>query len=119
MKVCSKCKTDKDLSSFNKDVTKKDGLRPDCKVCLRAVKKVYYESKKDSYYTLYYLPEEHYIGVSCRPKGRVRDHRNRNKIVVGWESVATFKTKREALDAEAYMHEAGYNGINKTMYKIK
>ena len=119
MKVCSRCETEKDLNLFYNDKTKRDGLRPDCKLCINKVKKANYESSKDSYHTLYYLPEEHYIGVSCRPSGRVRDHRVRGKLIDNWESVATFKTKRDALDAEAYMHSIGYNGINKTMFKIK
>ena len=33
MKVCSKCKVEKELSEFSKDKHKRDGLRPSCKVC--------------------------------------------------------------------------------------
>ena len=34
-KVCSKCFEVKSLSEFRKDNTKKDGLRPDCKKCVK------------------------------------------------------------------------------------
>lgn len=40
-KTCTKCKTEKSLSDFRKDITKKDGLRPECKTCVRE-----YERKK-------------------------------------------------------------------------
>lgn len=34
-KICTKCNVEKDLCEFIKDKTKKDGLRPNCKVCNR------------------------------------------------------------------------------------
>ncbi len=34
-KICSKCSEIKLLSEFRKDNTKKDGLRPECKKCIR------------------------------------------------------------------------------------
>ena len=81
------------------------------KVKIAAQRKGYYESKKDDFYTLYYLPEEHYVGVSNRPKFRMYSHKNNGKHVLDYEVVATFKTKREALDAERYMQESlGYLG---------
>lgn len=33
MKTCAKCKCDKDLSDFHKDLKRKDGLRCYCKIC--------------------------------------------------------------------------------------
>lgn len=35
-KVCSKCGVVRNISEFRKDVTKKDGLRPDCKLCVKS-----------------------------------------------------------------------------------
>jgi hypothetical protein len=35
-KVCSKCGITQDILGFRKDVTKKDGLRPDCKLCVKS-----------------------------------------------------------------------------------
>jgi hypothetical protein len=38
-KICSKCGNVREISEFRKDKTKKDGLRPDCKVCLKNYEK--------------------------------------------------------------------------------
>ena len=38
MKTCSKCKVPRDESNFRKDKQKKDGLRPDCKICGRKLR---------------------------------------------------------------------------------
>jgi hypothetical protein len=32
-KICSKCKVEKDICEYSNDKTKKDGLRPECKLC--------------------------------------------------------------------------------------
>ena len=57
-KTCSKCKQVKPLSDFNKDSRKKEGVRPQCKECVRqryienrekhsAINKRWYENNKD------------------------------------------------------------------------
>ncbi len=46
MKVCTKCKKEKDISCFAKDKTKKDGLRPSCKLCASVDNKQYYIKNK-------------------------------------------------------------------------
>lgn len=40
-KICSKCSIEQTLECFRKDITKKDGLRSDCKKCIKD-----FESKK-------------------------------------------------------------------------
>lgn len=42
MKKCTSCDEIKDISNFQKDSSKKDGYRPDCKSC----RKKYYQSNK-------------------------------------------------------------------------
>lgn len=37
MKTCSKCKVKKDFLEFRRDKSKKDGHRPECKLCAREV----------------------------------------------------------------------------------
>lgn len=44
MKQCSKCKCIKDLSEFNKDQSKKDGLHPSCRQCKKITDKKYREA---------------------------------------------------------------------------
>jgi hypothetical protein len=34
-KICSKCGVEQNISEFRKDISKKDGLRPDCKLCVK------------------------------------------------------------------------------------
>lgn len=43
VKICSKCKEEKEICEFNKDKTRKDGFENKCKEC----KKKYYEDNKD------------------------------------------------------------------------
>jgi hypothetical protein len=94
--------------------------REDNKEAVKESKRLQNESLKDDFYSLYYLPEEHYIGVTCRPRIRFKKHRiESNRITEGCEIVATFKTKKEALNVERFMHDyLGYIGKNSN-YKIK
>jgi len=46
MKVCSKCKIEKEFSDFGKDKTRKDGYRYVCKEC----NKPYSRRKANEYY---------------------------------------------------------------------
>tara|TARA_R110000822_G_C14905788_1_gene449563 strand:- start:54 stop:377 length:324 start_codon:yes stop_codon:yes gene_type:complete len=68
------------------------------------------ESLRQDFYTLYYLKEENYIGVTNQPKLRLGQHKRNKRHVLDYEAVSTFKTKEEALNAERYMHSIGYNG---------
>ena len=78
-----------------------------------ASKKRFRKSLVDGFYTMYYLKEEHYVGVTNQPKTRIPRHKVNGKHTLDYEVIATFKTKLEALNAEKYMHSIGYNGINK------
>ena len=50
MKVCSKCKVEKDESEFGKDKGKKNGIRSECKECRKEYRKSekFKESKLNS-----------------------------------------------------------------------
>ena len=124
MKSCTKCKLIKANSLFNKDSSRKHGLSDNCRECIRIKSKAYRaksqdkikaytESQKNDFYTLYYLPEHHYIGITTQPSIRMRLHKSHGRHVLDMEVVDTFKTKREALDSEAYMQSIGYNVSNK------
>ena len=77
---------------------------------IKAYRKEYYESLINDFYTMYYIPQHHYIGITNQPITRLRNHSTVGRITTDWEVVSTFKTKREALDAEKYMHSIGYCG---------
>ena len=81
-----------------------------------AQKKAYRESQKEGYYSVYYLPEEHYAGVTSGVKARMRLHKHSGMMTDGFEIVFTTESKREALDFEAKLHSMGYNGSDKNGY---
>lgn len=45
MKTCYKCLKNKDLTEFQKDRNKKDGVRPICKTCCRFYKRLAYQKR--------------------------------------------------------------------------
>jgi len=49
MKQCKRCSTDKALSLFNKDSSRKDGYHSYCRECSSVDKKKAYEAKKQKY----------------------------------------------------------------------
>jgi hypothetical protein len=46
-KICSRCEIKKNLSEFTIDRQKKDGHRPDCKVCVKIIQKHYQQTHKE------------------------------------------------------------------------
>ena len=64
MKICTKCHAEKDLSEFGKDAQKKDGLRPDCKLCINEVTRAYQEANREK----------------VRAANRARNAKNSDKI---------------------------------------
>lgn len=45
-KFCKKCGHEKNLEEFYKDSSKKDGYRPDCKICRKKYLRLYYQKNK-------------------------------------------------------------------------
>jgi len=50
MKTCTKCDIEKELTEFNKDSSKRDGLKPGCRSCLKACAAAYNEANKEKIY---------------------------------------------------------------------
>lgn len=69
-----------------------------------------FKSKK--MYYLYYIPEEHYIGVSNDPKRRMQNHGAKGKITDNWEVFFESSNPRLVAYYEALFHLIGYNGSN-------
>lgn len=58
IKICCKCKQEKEVSHFGKDKLRKDGLRPDCKECRAKETKEYrikYKDRKSKQDKDYYI----------------------------------------------------------------
>ena len=62
---------------------------------------------------VYYLPEEHYVGVTWDVPNRVRMHRNAGSNIEGWRVLSCHATRIEARHKENLWHSwLGCNGIN-------
>lgn len=49
MKICGKCKLEKDFSEFHKNAAKPDGLQSNCKACKNEQYQGYYSENKERY----------------------------------------------------------------------
>jgi 5-methylcytosine-specific restriction endonuclease McrA len=63
MKVCILCKIEKELSEFNKNCSKKDGLNTLCRKCSNAKSKEYYKNNG----------EKHRSAVNARRKKAIKE----------------------------------------------
>jgi len=62
---------------------------------------------------VYYLKEEHYVGVTKNLRLRMNEHRSgSNRHVEDVEVLGMFETREEGLAFEAKLHSMGYNGAN-------
>ena len=76
----------------------------------KAKVQAYKDTLKDNFFTIYYLPEEHYVGITNQPIIRMRNQRWNGKITTDWEVVTIVETRTEALKIESFMHSLGYIG---------
>ena len=74
--------------------------------------------KKTAYYSIYYLPEEHYVGITNQIDLRILNHSCKGKITVGCEIICEVSSKKEALQIERFFHSIGYIGAGH-LAKIK
>jgi len=140
MKVCSRCKVEKDVSFFGKrkwkGVTSPSAY---CKECISANTKEWREENseyvarrlhnrrpttriqekqwvakkyKDGKYRVYLLPEEHYCGQTEMVEYRIGQHTYSNKITEGMEIFGSYNTRKEAKLVEAQFHALGWYGRN-------
>lgn len=74
--------------------------------------KKYQQMRADYYpgYSLYYLPEEHYIGMSKNVVARISKHKHLGKIIEGWEVIESFDNPVLCHYYETLFHLCGYNG---------
>ena len=110
IKTCIWCKKEKPLSEYHRQG---DGHRNGCKSCRKA--RGHYKTKryKDGHYTVYYLPEHHYVGMTNALRNRLREHRGRNgRITEGYEIIGTYKKAVDAHLVETILHSMGYYGFH-------
>ena len=131
MKYCKYCDSTKCIDRFAKHHTSYLGVSNKCKDCTNKYNAAYRnnpenkkkasEYKRDRYVSslnenkmvaVYYLPEEHYIGITNSLKQRMRDHSKRGKIVDGYEVIAYFERGVDAHLLETMFHIRGYRGYS-------
>jgi len=84
-----------------------------------AKNRAYRKSLNDGHYSVYYLPEEHYVGVTGSTRQRMHKHNHDGMITEGLEVVYTTKSKEDAYSFEAKLHSMGYNGSEEQGYLSK
>ena len=108
MRLCRICKINKPLHSFHK---RGDGHRTECKTCKAVI-----DSKRrrirDGFYSVYYLPEHHYVGMTNCIKNRMQEHRRKGKITNGFEIIGRYDRAVDAHFAETFFHTIDYIGFN-------
>ena len=72
----------------------------------RAIQKAKYPG-----YSVYYLPEEHYVGMSESVTTRMTKHKHLGRIVEGMEILASFDSPIRAHLFETTLHLMGYRGF--------
>jgi hypothetical protein len=70
-----------------------------------------YAKSRDEYFSVYYLPEEHYVGMTNNIKNRMKDHRCSGKFIDDFEILATFEKQVDAHLFETLLHSMDYNGF--------
>lgn len=126
-KLCSNCNLNKSLNEFYKHKKNKDNLSYHCKDCISLKRKEYRENnrvKLSKYhknyrkenevingYALYYLPEEHYVGFTNNVKSRLRSHKQKGRIIDGFEIIGVYSCPIYTHLLETRLHLIGYNGF--------
>ena len=122
-RYCKKCGETKDVSKFEmyRHHSKKDVFLPTnrCKSCKMKHNNAWRKAKRDEekkYYWVYYLPEEHYVGITSNVKNRIATHIRDGRITEGYELVVKCRHPARALMIEAILHLKGYYGCNYKYY---
>lgn len=111
MKICNKCNIEKSVDEFFlKKSRGKVNWQGYCKECTYKQKKAWRESKKDGLTYVYYLPEEHYVGITNHVDSRMREHK-KIRITDNYEIIAKFERRVDAHWFETMLHQRGYNGF--------
>ena len=109
-KRCKSCKEEKPLSEFYKSGKY---YQSKCKPCHLEYYKPgdKYHKYKDSFYSVYYIPEHHYVGMTSHISRRMTNHRRLGKMTEGMEIIARFERAVDAHYLETLLHMRGYNGF--------
>ena len=109
-KICKICKVEKPLDCYTAHKRNKGGYKPSCKECSKKYLKAWRASVCKEH-SVYYLPEEHYVGMTNNVRERMTRHRNLGKITEGYEILAVFERRVDAAWFEVQLHQRDYYGF--------
>ena len=90
---------------------KKIGFRNNCKSCWNDKANIANRIKRrDGKYHVYYLPEEHYVGITDCVNDRMYSHDASGKIIENYEIIYSTVDPTFAVLLEALLHNLGYRG---------
>ena len=82
-----------------------------CKECNATNRmRLYNEASSKGFY-VYYLPEEHYVGMTNNISQRISQHKMSGKLVEDYEIIAIFARAVDAHWFETMFHMRNYNGF--------
>ena len=88
-KKCKVCNIEKELSEFHKCIkSNATYLRSYCKECGREQRRQWRDDKKDGLGYVYYLPEEHYVGITSLIEETIKEHNKLGRITDNYEIIA-------------------------------
>jgi len=109
MKVCRVCNIDKPLEDYHR---RGAGYRNECKSCKSVIDSKRNRRKSDGHYSVYYLPEHHYVGMTNCVHIRMQEHRLKSKrLTEGYEIIGVYKNAVDAHLTETFLHSMGYKGF--------
>jgi hypothetical protein len=109
MKKCKQCSVFLPLDRFATDKRiREDYTRPRCKSCERVDRT---KKEKDGFTSVYYLPEEHYVGMTGRIKKRMSQHKSSGKNIKNYKILRVFESEIEAHIYETQLHWMGFDGF--------
>ena len=116
MGKCTNCNIEKPFEDFAvKKSNKSTGRAAKCKECMNIYLAKWRGEDRLGYYMVYYLPEEHYIGITNQPKQRMADHKHHGgRNTEGWRVMYCTESKYEARLVENRYHDLGFNGLSLT-----
>lgn len=115
-KKCTDCKQIKSFSEYAvKNSNKSTGRAARCKVCSNLYLAKWRDSDRLDYWIVYYLPNEHYVGITNQPKQRMADHKcHGNRNTEDWIVLYCTEDKYNARIIENRFHDMGFNGLSLT-----
>ncbi len=105
IKYCTNCCEGKDDTEYYLSSTHPGKRELKCKECSWS------DKPKVIRTFVYYLPEEHYVGITKNLHTRMSGHsRTNNKIIDGFEVIGIFERHVDAHSLETMFHQRGYRG---------